>query len=99
MTTTAPVRSLGANRAAELAALVTAASHRERRANHCPFDGSLIGEVPVCTADDVAAAVARARAAQRAWAARPMRERTAVARRYHDLVLARQDELLDLIQL
>ena len=99
MTTTSSARSLGADRAAELAALVTAAAHRERRANHCPFDGSLIGEVPVCTADDVAAAVARARTAQRAWAARPMRERTAVARRYHDLVLARQDELLDLIQL
>ncbi|MGM0385779.1 MAG: succinic semialdehyde dehydrogenase [Actinomycetota bacterium] len=90
---------LGVTRAAQLAALVTAAHDRARRANHCPFDGSVIGEVPICMPGDVTAAVARARAAQRDWVARPMRERTAVARRYHDLVLARQEELLDLVQL
>lgn len=97
--TTTPDRSLSAARAAELAALVAAAPHRELRANRCPFDGSVIGEVPICTAADVATAAARARAAQRGWAARPMKERAAVARRYHDLVLDRQDTLLDLIQL
>jgi len=89
---------LGVERPARLAALVSAAPGRRRQVTHSPFDGSGIGEVPTCTADDVAAAVARARAAQRGWAARPLRERAAVARRYHDLVLARQDELLDLIQ-
>ncbi len=38
-----------------------------------PVDGSVVGLVPVCTSEDVIAAVARARVAQRAWAARPMR--------------------------
>ena len=57
-----------------------------------------MGEVPVGTAEDVVAAVARARRAQQAWAATPVRDRAAVLLRYHDLVLDRQDELLDLIQ-
>ena len=40
----------------------------------------------------------RAREVQQAWAATPVRDRAAVLLRYHDLVLDRQDELLDLIQ-
>jgi succinate-semialdehyde dehydrogenase / glutarate-semialdehyde dehydrogenase len=63
-----------------------------------PLTGAVIGEVPVGTGDDVAAAVARARDVQQAWAATPVRNRAAVLLRYHDLVLDRQDELLDLIQ-
>ena len=35
--------------------------------------GEPLGQVPSCTPDDVAAAAARAREIQRAWAARPMR--------------------------
>ncbi|MFJ7126209.1 succinic semialdehyde dehydrogenase [Streptomyces sp. NPDC098101] len=61
--------------------------------------GEVLGTVPHGTAEDVAAAAVRARAVQKAWAARPVRERAAVLRRFHDLVLARQDEVLDLIQL
>ncbi|HET6951253.1 MAG TPA: succinic semialdehyde dehydrogenase [Acidimicrobiales bacterium] len=82
-----------------LAALVAVgAGARDRRTVTSPLTGEAIGEVPVGTADDVAAAVARAREVQRAWAERPVRERAAVLLRYHDLVLDRQDELLDLIQ-
>jgi succinate-semialdehyde dehydrogenase/glutarate-semialdehyde dehydrogenase len=40
----------------------------------------------------------RARVAHRAWAARPVRERVRFALKLHDLLLARQDEVLDLIQ-
>ena len=61
-----------------------------------PVDGSVVGLVPVCTSDDVTAAVARARAAQRAWAARPMRARAAVIRRLGALVLDEQARLMDL---
>jgi succinate-semialdehyde dehydrogenase/glutarate-semialdehyde dehydrogenase len=61
--------------------------------------GEPLGEVPSCTPDDVAAAAARAREIQRAWAARPVAERSDVLVRFHDLVLQRQDEVLDLIQL
>jgi succinate-semialdehyde dehydrogenase/glutarate-semialdehyde dehydrogenase len=71
---------------------------RERRAVVSPLTGEVVGEVPVGTAEDVAAAVARAREAQAAWAARPGRERAKVLLRYHDMVLDRQGELLDLIQ-
>jgi succinate-semialdehyde dehydrogenase / glutarate-semialdehyde dehydrogenase len=63
-----------------------------------PLTGAVIGEVPVGTEEDVVAAVARARKVQQAWAVTPVRDRAAVLLRYHDLVLDRQDELLDLIQ-
>jgi succinate-semialdehyde dehydrogenase/glutarate-semialdehyde dehydrogenase len=71
---------------------------RETAAVTSPLDGSVVGEVRIGTAEDVVAAVARARTAQQAWAATPVRDRAAVLLRYHDLVLDRQDELLDLIQ-
>jgi succinate-semialdehyde dehydrogenase/glutarate-semialdehyde dehydrogenase len=71
---------------------------RERMTVTSPLTGEVVGEVPVGTADDVAAAVARSREAQQAWAEVPARQRAAVLLRYHDLVLDRQDELMDLIQ-
>jgi succinate-semialdehyde dehydrogenase / glutarate-semialdehyde dehydrogenase len=61
--------------------------------------GQPLGRVPQCTRDDVVAAAHRARAVQRRWAQRPLRERTQVMLRFHDLVLRRQDEVLDIIQL
>jgi succinate-semialdehyde dehydrogenase/glutarate-semialdehyde dehydrogenase len=61
--------------------------------------GGVLGEVPHCTAEDVAEAARRARAVQPRWAAMPVAERAAVLMRLHDLVLDRQDEVLDLIQL
>ncbi|MCJ0870142.1 succinic semialdehyde dehydrogenase [Streptomyces sp. AP-93] len=70
-----------------------------RTANHSPFTGDRLAELPEATPDDVAAAFAAARAAQPAWAAVPVRARAAVLLRFHDLVLARQAEVLDLIQL
>ncbi|WP_329401321.1 succinic semialdehyde dehydrogenase [Streptomyces melanogenes] len=70
-----------------------------RTANHTPFTGEKLADLPESTPDDVAGAFARARAAQPAWAAAPARQRAAVLLRFHDLVLARQAEVLDLIQL
>lgn len=61
--------------------------------------GRRLGVIPQCTPDDVVAAAGRARAVQRAWAQRPLAERTAVMLRFHDLVLRRQEEILDIIQL
>ncbi|MCP5084699.1 MAG: aldehyde dehydrogenase family protein, partial [Alphaproteobacteria bacterium] len=40
-----------------------------------PIDGSVYAERPVLSPDDAAAAVARARGAQKDWAARPLQER------------------------
>lgn len=70
-----------------------------RTANHSPFTGDRLAELPEATPEDVAEAFERARAAQPAWAAVPVRKRAAVLLRFHDLVLARQAEVLDLIQL
>ena len=60
--------------------------------------GEPLGEVPSCTPDDVAAAAERAREVQASWATRPIGERAEVLLRFHDLVLRRQEEVLDLIQ-
>ncbi|MEU4728100.1 MULTISPECIES: succinic semialdehyde dehydrogenase [unclassified Streptomyces] len=70
-----------------------------RTANHTPFSGDRLAELPEASAEDVAEAFRRARAAQPAWAAVPVRRRAAVLLRFHDLILARQSEILDLIQL
>jgi succinate-semialdehyde dehydrogenase/glutarate-semialdehyde dehydrogenase len=64
-----------------------------------PFTGETLGRVPEGTPGDVAAAAAAAREAQRAWAATPFQARAAVLLRFHDLLLDRADEILDIIQL
>ncbi|MFI1866302.1 succinic semialdehyde dehydrogenase [Streptomyces jumonjinensis] len=70
-----------------------------RTLNHTPFTGEKLADLPESTPDDVAEAFARARAAQTAWARTPVRARAAVLLRFHDLLLERQAEVLDLIQL
>ncbi|WP_330466374.1 succinic semialdehyde dehydrogenase [Streptomyces longwoodensis] len=70
-----------------------------RTANHTPFTGEKLADLPESTPEDVAAAFERARAAQAVWERTPVRERAAVLLRFHDLVLERQAEVLDLIQL
>ncbi len=64
-----------------------------------PFTGEILGSVPWGTADDVREAVRRARAAQRLWAQTSFEERARIFMRFHDLVLERQDEVLDTLQL
>jgi succinate-semialdehyde dehydrogenase/glutarate-semialdehyde dehydrogenase len=64
-----------------------------------PFTGRPLTVVPLSTADDVAVAAARARAAQVAWAATPVADRAAVLLAFHDRVLDHRDEILDLVQL
>ena len=62
-----------------------------------PIGRTPLAHVPQSGPDDVVAAFARARDAQRAWAATPLDERAAALLRLHDLVLDHQDELMDLI--
>ncbi|MBF6593506.1 MAG: succinate-semialdehyde dehydrogenase (NADP(+)) [Thermaceae bacterium] len=66
---------------------------------HNPVDNSVLAAVPLCTAEDVSAAVRRAKVAQVAWAKTPARERSKVLFDFHDLLLARQEEVLDIVQL
>ncbi len=63
-----------------------------------PFTGESLGTVPAGDEDDVADAVERARSAQREWAERSREERAEVLLRFHDLVLAEREDLLDLVQ-
>jgi succinate-semialdehyde dehydrogenase/glutarate-semialdehyde dehydrogenase len=69
-----------------------------RTAGHTPLTGEELAAFPEAAPEDVAGAFAAAREAQRAWAATPVRQRARVLLRFHDLLLARQDEVLDLVQ-
>jgi len=82
-----------------LAARAAVAAPADTIAIEAPFTGEALGEVPAGTPVDVATAVAAARAAQAAWAQRPLEERAAVLLRFHDLFIANAAEILDIIQL
>ncbi|UYP19116.1 succinic semialdehyde dehydrogenase [Rhodococcus sp. Z13] len=62
------------------------------------FTGRELATVPVGTAEDAKAAIEQARAAQVAWARKPVKERAAIVHRYRELVLARRAELMDMAQ-
>jgi succinate-semialdehyde dehydrogenase/glutarate-semialdehyde dehydrogenase len=64
-----------------------------------PFTESEIGRVPEATADDVRAAVERARIAQSLWSRTPIRDRVRILSRFHDLLIDRADTALDILQL
>src|SRR3954451_19251676 len=84
---------------AALTADVVAAADAARTTTYAPFTGEPLADLPVSTPDDVARAYDAARAAQERWAATPLAARSRVLLRLHDLVLDRQDEVLDLVQL
>ncbi|MFE5894971.1 succinic semialdehyde dehydrogenase [Streptomyces sp. NPDC056462] len=81
-----------------LAAQVSAAPNASRVTTNAPYTGVPLADLPVSTPADVEEAFARARTAQKVWSATPLDERKRILLRYHDLVLARQDEALDLMQ-
>jgi acyl-CoA reductase-like NAD-dependent aldehyde dehydrogenase len=60
---------------------------------HDPADGSLITTLPTADAEQVAAAAARARQAQPAWAAQPLAERLACIARFRAALLAELPQL------
>jgi succinate-semialdehyde dehydrogenase/glutarate-semialdehyde dehydrogenase len=64
-----------------------------------PLNGQPIAHIPQSSTDDVAEAYSRARRAQAAWARTSIDDRAAMLLRLHDLVLDRQDEVIDLIVL
>ncbi|MDQ0259189.1 succinate-semialdehyde dehydrogenase/glutarate-semialdehyde dehydrogenase [Sinomonas atrocyanea] len=63
-----------------------------------PADGRPLGAVRQASGAEIDVAVARARAAQKAWARTPAKARAAVVRRFASLVLDRRDEILDVIE-
>jgi succinate-semialdehyde dehydrogenase / glutarate-semialdehyde dehydrogenase len=82
-----------------LSALVCCEPHRGQFAVPAPFTGERLGDLPRCTVADVALAAGRARGAQPEWASTSVHARMKVLLRFHDLLLARQEQALDLIQL
>ena len=66
---------------------------------HAPFTGTRIAMLPAAAPADVAHLAGRARGAQAAWAAAGARARCRILLRFHDRLLARQDEILDLVQI
>jgi succinate-semialdehyde dehydrogenase/glutarate-semialdehyde dehydrogenase len=83
---------------ARLARAIAAAPDAETVTVPSPYTGEPQATLPLSTPADVEAAFSRARAAQSAWAATPVRRRAAVFLRFHDLLFARQNDVLDLIQ-
>ena len=64
---------------------------------YTPITGQPLAMIPQSSEGDVKEAFARARRAQQAWAQTSLDQRAQVLLRLHDLVLDRQDEIIDLI--
>jgi succinate-semialdehyde dehydrogenase / glutarate-semialdehyde dehydrogenase len=94
-----PTPRITHERLRELAARVRTQDEREPLEVEQPFTGAPFGAVPRCTPEDVEAAIQRARSAQRSWGQASFEERRRFLLAFHDIVLDRQDELLDLLQL
>ena len=63
-----------------------------------PRNQEAIAALPACTSEDVVAAFTQARSAQHEWARTPLKQRTAIVSRFHDLVLEHHELLLDVVQ-
>ncbi|MFF0449570.1 succinic semialdehyde dehydrogenase [Streptomyces sp. NPDC004609] len=93
--TLAPV-ALDPRLVADLVTLV-AATGDERTTVRSPLTGDAITDVPHATSQDVEHAFARARTARQRWSRVPMRARSRVLLRFHDLVVAQQSTIMDVI--
>jgi succinate-semialdehyde dehydrogenase / glutarate-semialdehyde dehydrogenase len=88
-TTTVPVEPLLTYAKASGPAVTTLSS----------LTGEPLAALPQSTLRDVAGTFATAGCAQETWAAVAVRDRARILLRFHDRLLARQDEIIDLIQL
>ncbi len=74
------------------------ATSGDHSTTYAPFTGQPVADLPVSTPADVATATERARVAQARWARVPLEVRADLLLSFHDLVLDRQDEIMDLVQ-
>ncbi len=92
--------SISRNRLRQLAALVPLAGDEGPPLQVLsPGTGTRLASYPHGTPAAVRKAVQRARRAQAEWAETDLAERGSILMRYHDLILAHREEILDLIQL
>jgi acyl-CoA reductase-like NAD-dependent aldehyde dehydrogenase len=82
-----------------LTRITLADDSRPRTPVVAPFSGETLGSIPLATPSDVELALRRARSVQPRWARVDVKERARVLLRFHDRLLERRDEALDLIQL
>lgn len=82
-----------------LEARIDVPADREQIPIIAPFTGEGIGSVPQATAEDVAEAAGRARKAQKLWSELSMKTRVRIFTRFHDLLIDRADQAIDLVQL
>ncbi|HEY5248922.1 MAG TPA: succinic semialdehyde dehydrogenase [Dermatophilaceae bacterium] len=85
--------------ARRLTARVVSAPRPKTLLTRTPMTGAPLASLPQSVPADVKVAFEAARGAQRLWARTPMWHRARIFLRFHDLVLAHQEQLLDLIQL
>ena len=62
------------------------------------YTGEVITTLPQSSPEDIETAFARAREAQRAWSQWPVKKRLKVFKRFHELLLERNETIVDLIQ-
>lgn len=74
--------------------LQTEPGQRRKLRMKSPVTLEVIGEVECASKEDVAAAIARARTAQRTWAQKTPAERAQVVLKARDIVLKRQDDIM-----
>ena len=72
-------------------------SRGEVLTQHNPATGEPVAEIPLCTDEEVAAAIASAQAAFPAWSATPVLNRCRVLFHLHDLMEKHSDELIALV--
>ncbi|MFT4974874.1 MAG: acyl-CoA reductase-like NAD-dependent aldehyde dehydrogenase [Myxococcota bacterium] len=70
---------------------------RRRLRTRCPITDRPLGEHDVANAEDVAAAIKRARAAQLSWADRSFSQRAVVMKRALQILIKKQDHFMDRI--
>ncbi|WEX75322.1 NAD-dependent succinate-semialdehyde dehydrogenase [Sinorhizobium numidicum] len=86
-------------RAANLFAALDHVTHPSERWTGATFDvvnpstGELLATLPDMGIDDAHAAIEAAAAAQSLWAAKPAKNRSAILRRWHDLIVEQVDDL------
>src|ERR1700741_4656295 len=71
----------------------TGADSKKTFAVHNPASGEALGSVPDLGAAETKRAIQAAERALPAWRAKPGKERSAVLRKWADLILAHQDDL------
>lgn len=82
----------------ELTNLIAADRHGPLVRTVSAYTGELVAQFRASSTSDVEGALSRARGAQKSWAKLTFAQRAAIILRFHDLVLARRSQVLDLIQ-